>query len=98
MSLREQHLRFEYCDRWLFVLVSWLIILHRHSPERDNRFAARAIEFLVDMFNDEIEIVRVNSIVSVRKMCETGWVDLREEQLHVVLAVLGMVCFSFDSQ
>eukprot|EP00026_Physarum_polycephalum_P002165 Phypoly_transcript_02170.p1 GENE.Phypoly_transcript_02170~~Phypoly_transcript_02170.p1 ORF type:complete len:966 (+),score=91.89 Phypoly_transcript_02170:35-2932(+) len=55
---------------------------------QSNQFAIRAVEFLVDMFSDELESVRVNSIASVRKICATGKIELREEQLHVVLAVL----------
>eukprot|EP01105_Mastigella_eilhardi_P016927 TRINITY_DN3883_c0_g1_i4.p1 TRINITY_DN3883_c0_g1~~TRINITY_DN3883_c0_g1_i4.p1 ORF type:complete len:576 (+),score=150.30 TRINITY_DN3883_c0_g1_i4:1267-2994(+) len=39
-----------------------------------------------DMFNDEIDGVRIDAIQSLRKMGDR--VKLREEQLHVVLAVL----------
>jgi len=49
-------------------------------------FAHSAVEFLVDMFNDEIDSVRINSINSLRKM--GGCVQLNEEQLHVVLSIL----------
>lgn len=50
-------------------------------------FAATSCDFLVDMFNDEIESVRLNSIYSLIKICEQ--VDLREEQLDTVLNVLN---------
>ncbi len=50
-------------------------------------FAAMSCDFLVDMFNDEIESVRLNSINSLIKISEH--VDLREEQLDTVLNVLN---------
>ena len=33
-------------------------------------FANKSVEALVDMFNDEIDAVRVNSILSLRKMAK----------------------------
>eukprot|EP01103_Thecamoeba_quadrilineata_P007379 TRINITY_DN17265_c0_g1_i1.p1 TRINITY_DN17265_c0_g1~~TRINITY_DN17265_c0_g1_i1.p1 ORF type:complete len:623 (-),score=90.87 TRINITY_DN17265_c0_g1_i1:19-1887(-) len=53
---------------------------------RSGEFAIRAVEFLVDMFGDEIDEVRINSINSLRKI--SSKVQLREEQLHIVLAIL----------
>ena len=43
-------------------------------------------DFLVDMFNDEIEEVRLQSIHSMRKISNN--ITLREDQLGSVLAVL----------
>eukprot|EP00794_Sanderia_malayensis_P010994 gene10994-12157_t len=50
-------------------------------------FAAMSCDFLVDMFNDEIQGVRLNSINSLIKISEH--VDLREEQVDTVLNVLN---------
>lgn len=50
-------------------------------------FAQMSIEFLVDMFNDEIESVRLNSINSLIKLHQH--VDLREDQLDTVLESLN---------
>ena len=50
-------------------------------------FAAMSSDFLVDMFNDEIENVRLNSINSLVKISDH--VDLREDQLDTVLNVLN---------
>ncbi|PRP82098.1 hypothetical protein PROFUN_03788 [Planoprotostelium fungivorum] len=49
-------------------------------------FAHRSVDFLVDMFNDEIDRVRINAINSLRKMEHR--VRLRENQLHIVLSAL----------
>ncbi|XP_078259045.1 integrator complex subunit 4 [Rhinoraja longicauda] len=49
-------------------------------------FAEKCLDFLVDMFNDEIEEVRLGSIHALRKIsCQ---IRLREDQLDTVLAVL----------
>ena len=50
-------------------------------------FAAMSCDFLVDMFNDEIESIRLNSINSLIKICQH--VDLREEQLDTMFNVLS---------
>jgi hypothetical protein len=49
-------------------------------------FAQLCQDFLVDMFNDEIEIVRLNAINSLRKICVHFM--LREDQLEIILSVL----------
>jgi len=49
-------------------------------------FAKQSQDFLVDMFNDEIEAVRLNAISSLRKM--GGHLSLREDQLDIMLNVL----------
>ncbi|MEE6511365.1 hypothetical protein FKM82_017838 [Ascaphus truei] len=49
-------------------------------------FAEKCLDFLVDMFNDEIEEVRLQSIHTMRKISAN--ITLREDQLDTVLAVL----------
>jgi len=49
-------------------------------------FAKLSQDFLVDMFNDEIEAVRLNAINSLRKICRH--LQLREDQLDIMLNVL----------
>lgn len=46
---------------------------------RSRHLASRALEYLVDMFNDEIEDVRINAIESVHKILSK--VELKEEQV-----------------
>ncbi|KAL6060050.1 Integrator complex subunit 4 [Balamuthia mandrillaris] len=53
---------------------------------RSQHLATRAVEYLVDMFNDEIDEVCINSIESVHKI--GAKVQIKEEQLHTILAVL----------
>ena len=54
-------------------------------------FARQSQDFLVDMFNDEIEAVRLNAINSLRKICHHFL--LREDQLDIMLSVLKVACF-----
>ncbi|XP_028400177.1 integrator complex subunit 4-like isoform X2 [Dendronephthya gigantea] len=49
-------------------------------------FARLSLDFLVDMFNDEIESVRLNAIHSLGKI--SRHVILREDQLETILGVL----------
>jgi integrator complex subunit 4 len=49
-------------------------------------FAAKSIDFLVDMFNDEIENVRLMSIHAICKI--THYVLLTDDQIDIVLPVL----------
>ena len=53
-------------------------------------FAILSQDFLVDMFNDEIESVRLNAINSLRKICRH--LTLREDQLEIILSVLKVCC------
>lgn len=46
----------------------------------------KSVEFLVDMFNDEINAVRVNSIHSLRKI--SSHIQLNEEQLQIALSAV----------
>lgn len=50
-------------------------------------FAHMSTDFLVDMFNDEIESVRLNSVHSLMKLHK--YVDLREDQLDTILECLN---------
>ncbi|CAG0889230.1 unnamed protein product [Darwinula stevensoni] len=49
-------------------------------------FALQSIDFLVDMFNDEIEAVRVKAIAGLQQIA--NFIVLREDQLDTVLAAL----------
>ncbi|XP_017286580.1 integrator complex subunit 4 [Kryptolebias marmoratus] len=62
--------------------VEALCQLARSSPS----FAEKCLDFLVDMFNDEIEEVRLESIHVLREI--STHITLREDQLDTVLAVL----------
>ncbi|XP_041436967.1 integrator complex subunit 4 isoform X1 [Xenopus laevis] len=62
--------------------VESLCLLARSSAP----FAEKCLDFLVDMFNDEIEEVRLQSIHTMRKISDN--ITLREDQLDTVLAVL----------
>lgn len=57
-------------------------MLAQSSPS----FAEKCLDFLVDMFNDEIEEVRLQSIHTMRKISHN--ITLREDQLDTVLGVL----------
>uniref|UniRef100_A0AAY5ESY8 Integrator complex subunit 4 n=1 Tax=Electrophorus electricus TaxID=8005 RepID=A0AAY5ESY8_ELEEL len=62
--------------------VEALCSLAQASPS----FAEKCLDFLVDMFNDEIEEVRLQSIHALRQISTN--ITLREDQLDTVLAVL----------
>ena len=62
--------------------VDSLCELASHSPA----FATLSQDFLVDMFSDEIESVRLNAINSLLKICHHFL--LREDQLETILSVL----------
>ncbi|XP_028817647.1 integrator complex subunit 4 [Denticeps clupeoides] len=62
--------------------VEALCSLAQSSPS----FAEKCLDFLVDMFNDEIEEVRLQSIHVLRQISRN--ITLREDQLDTVLAVL----------
>ncbi|EFX70011.1 hypothetical protein DAPPUDRAFT_328539 [Daphnia pulex] len=50
------------------------------------RFATLSLDFLVDMFNDEIEEVRLKAIDCMTKISQL--IVLREDQLEIILGVL----------
>ena len=49
-------------------------------------FATQSLDYLVDMFNDEIEAVRLKAINSLCRISSS--LELREDQLETVLAIL----------
>ena len=49
-------------------------------------FAMQSLDYLVDMFNDEIELVRLKAINSLRQISAN--MELREDQLESVLSIL----------
>ncbi|VVC31823.1 Armadillo-type fold,Armadillo-like helical [Cinara cedri] len=53
---------------------------------RHSEFAVVAMEFLVDMFNDEIEEVRLIAIESLVKLSYAS--GLRDDQVEIILAVI----------
>ncbi|KAG9305653.1 hypothetical protein G9A89_022575 [Geosiphon pyriformis] len=52
------------------------------------QFSKRARDFLVDMFHDEIDSVRLNAIHSLRKIGTLAKISLDSEQLQITLSVL----------
>ena len=46
----------------------------------------QSLDYLVDMFNDEIELVRLKAINSLRQISAN--MELREDQLESVLSIL----------
>lgn len=54
--------------------------------QSSSSFAEKCLDFLVDMFNDEIEEVRLQSIHTMRKISNN--ITLREDQLDTILGVL----------
>ncbi|CAF94968.1 unnamed protein product, partial [Tetraodon nigroviridis] len=74
--------RVRVCPEVRIAAVEALCELARSSPS----FAEKCLDFLVDMFNDEIEEVRLQSIHALREI--STHITLREDQLDTVLAVL----------
>ena len=60
------------------VITDTIRIISLRSPQ----FAARAVEFLVDMFHDEIEVVRANAINSLAQLGHIC--QLNEQQVRVL--------------
>lgn len=50
-------------------------------------FAAQSLDFVVDMFNDEIEDIRLKAIQCLAKIGR-GDIILREDQIEIILAVI----------
>lgn len=50
------------------------------------KFAVVALDFLVDMFNDDIQEVRLKAIDSLCKM--SNHIEFREDQLEIILGLL----------
>lgn len=53
-------------------------------------FATTSLDFLVDMFNDEIEDVRLRAIDSLTRIAHH--IVLREDQLETILGALEVGC------
>ncbi|KAF9968929.1 Integrator complex subunit 4, partial [Actinomortierella ambigua] len=51
-------------------------------------FAEQALDYLVDMFMDEIDYVRLNALTSLRKIGQRAVLTLDTEQLQIALGVL----------
>jgi len=68
--------------------VDSLCTLALRSPD----FSNLALDFLVDMFNDEIEEVRIKAIDSLTKISKH--IVLWQDQLEIVLAVLEVRLFA----
>lgn len=52
-------------------------------------FATTSLDFLVDMFNDEIEDVRLRAIDSLTRI--SHHIELREDQLEIILGALEVL-------
>lgn len=50
-------------------------------------FAHQSLDFLVDMFNDEIQEIRLKAIQCLTKISRSN-ITLREDQIDIILAVL----------
>lgn len=55
----------------------------------NEKFSKRSVEFLVDMFQDEIDFVRLNSIKSLHKIGTQYPIELDSELLQITLSVLN---------
>ncbi len=53
---------------------------------KSRKFGLQSLDYLVDMFNDEIEAIRLKSINSLCKI--SSCLELREDQLETVLSIL----------
>lgn len=51
-------------------------------------FALDSIEFVVDVFNDEIDKVRMNSVYSLHQICQKHNISLNDDHLEVILNIL----------
>lgn len=72
-------------DEFLEVRTAAVESLCRLSLERPS-IARISLDFMVDMFNDEIQDVRIKAIESLRKMSAS--VTLQEDQLETILCAL----------
>jgi integrator complex subunit 4 len=53
-----------------------------------DQFTTKAVDFLVDMFNDEIDQVRINAIQSLRKIGTRTRLVFDGDQLEIVIGAL----------
>ncbi|KAI8334516.1 armadillo-type protein [Choanephora cucurbitarum] len=54
----------------------------------NEQLTKKAIEFLVDMFNDDIDKIRLNAIQSLRKIGTKSPIEFDEEQLEIAVGAL----------
>ncbi|RUS15173.1 armadillo-type protein [Endogone sp. FLAS-F59071] len=54
----------------------------------NDQFTTKAIDFLVDMFNDEIDHIRLNAITSLRKIGSRATLIFDADQLEIALGAL----------
>ncbi|KAI8339839.1 armadillo-type protein [Blakeslea trispora] len=54
----------------------------------NEQLTKKAIEFLVDMFNDDIDKIRLNAIQSLRKIGTKSPIEFDEEQLDIAVGAL----------
>ncbi|GAB5592096.1 hypothetical protein Unana1_06996 [Umbelopsis nana] len=54
----------------------------------NDQFTTKAVDFLVDMFNDEIDEVRLNAIHSLRKIGTRTRLVMHPDQLEIVIGAL----------
>lgn len=69
--------------------VDTLCSLSLENPQ----FAVLSLDFLVDMFNDEIESVRLRAIESLTAI--SHHIVLREDQLETILGALKVILITF---
>ncbi|KAJ1658874.1 hypothetical protein IWQ61_001967 [Dispira simplex] len=55
---------------------------------RSAEFAKQAVDYLVDIFNDEIDYVRLNAILSLAKIAGKHPIVMDQEQLQIILGVM----------
>ncbi|OAD00939.1 hypothetical protein MUCCIDRAFT_112360 [Mucor lusitanicus CBS 277.49] len=54
----------------------------------NEQLTKKAVEFLVDMFNDDIDKIRLNAIQSLRKIGTKSTLEFDEEQLEIAVGAL----------
>lgn len=85
LQLREKLLSSNKKKIWFQVRTAAVEALCTLSLEQPS-IARISLDFMVDMFNDEIQDVRLRAIESLRKMSAS--VTLREDQLETILGAL----------
>lgn len=64
-----------------------------HQAISSPKLAAKSIDFLVDMFNDEIESVRLKAILALTKILH--YVLLGDDQIEIVVSVIEVFIIFF---
>ncbi|KAJ1674790.1 hypothetical protein EV182_002556 [Spiromyces aspiralis] len=55
---------------------------------RSNEFGAKTVDFLVDMFNDSSDNVRLNAVRALNKIGSQSTINLNSEQLSIALSAM----------